>query len=76
MNQWFGLLAPAGTPPRIIDKLHQEIVKVVRSPDFVKMLTGEGAIAVGNTPAEFDAIIRADIAKWAKIIKESGISTQ
>ncbi|MEA3156748.1 MAG: hypothetical protein QOK44_4337 [Betaproteobacteria bacterium] len=73
---WNGILAPAGTPKSIIDRLHQEIVKVVRSPEFAQVLTGEGATAVGNTPAEFDAIIRADLAKWAKIIKENGIRAQ
>jgi tripartite-type tricarboxylate transporter receptor subunit TctC len=51
-------------------------VKIVRSPEFGQVLTGEGATPVGNTPAEFDAIIRADIAKWAKIIKENGIRAQ
>jgi tripartite-type tricarboxylate transporter receptor subunit TctC len=73
---WNGILAPAGTPKPIIDRLHQEIVKVVRSPEFAQVVTGEGATAVGNTPAEFDAIIRADLAKWAKIIKENGIRAQ
>jgi tripartite-type tricarboxylate transporter receptor subunit TctC len=73
---WNGILAPAGTPKSIIDRLHQEIVKVVRSPEFAQVLTGEGATAVGNTPAEFDAIIRADLTKWAKIIKENGIRAQ
>lgn len=70
---WNGILAPAGTPKAIIDRLNREIVKIVRSPEFAQVLTGEGATAVGNTPAEFDAIIRADIQKWAKIIKETGI---
>jgi tripartite-type tricarboxylate transporter receptor subunit TctC len=73
---WNGILAPAGTPKSIVDRLHQEIVNVVRSPEFGQVLTGEGATPVGNTPAEFDAIIRADIAKWAKIIKENGIRAQ
>jgi tripartite-type tricarboxylate transporter receptor subunit TctC len=73
---WNGILAPAGTPKSIIDRLHQEIVKVVRSPEFAQVVTGEGATAIGNTPGEFDAIIRADLAKWAKIIKENGIRAQ
>jgi tripartite-type tricarboxylate transporter receptor subunit TctC len=73
---WNGILAPAGTPKPIVDRLHQEIVKVVRSPEFGQVLTGEGATPIGNTPAEFDVIIRADIAKWAKIIKENGIRAQ
>ena len=67
---WNGILAPAGTPSPIVTRLNQELVKIVRSPDMSPALVGEGAIAVGNTPAEFDAIIRADIVKWAKIIKE------
>ena len=73
---WNGILAPAGTPKAVIDRLHREIVKVVRSPEFTQVLTSEGATAVGNTPAEFDAIIRADLAKWAKIIRENGIRAQ
>jgi len=68
---WNGILAPAGTPKAIVSRLHHEIVKVVRSPEFGKLLVGEGATAVGNTPEEFDAIIRADIAKWAKILRET-----
>lgn len=70
---WNGILAPAGTPKAIIDRLNREIVKVVRAPEFAQVLVGEGATAVGNTPAEFDTIIRADINKWAKIIKDTGI---
>jgi len=70
---WNGILAPAGTPKPVIDRLNREIVKVVRSPEFAQVLVGEGATAVGNTPAEFDAIIRADIKKWAQIIKDTGI---
>lgn len=70
---WNGILAPAGTPKPVIDLLNREIVKITRSPEFAQVLTGEGATAVGNTPAEFDAIIRADIRKWAKIIKDNGI---
>lgn len=70
---WNGILAPAGTPKSIVEQLNREIVKIARSAEFAQVLTGEGATAVGNSPAEFDAIIRADIKKWAKIIKDSGI---
>ena len=73
---WNGILAPAGTPQPVIDRLNREIVKVVRSPEFHQILAAEGATAVGNTPAEFDAVIRADVAKWAKIIKEAGIRAE
>jgi tripartite-type tricarboxylate transporter receptor subunit TctC len=70
---WNGIFAPAGTPKAIIDKLHQEIVKIVRSPDFAQNLAAEGATAVGNTPEEFAAVIRADMKKWAAVISEAGI---
>ncbi len=66
---WNGILAPAGTPRAIVERLNQALIKIIRSPDMAPALAGEGATAVGNTPAEFDAVIRSDIAKWAKIIK-------
>jgi tripartite-type tricarboxylate transporter receptor subunit TctC len=72
---WNGILAPAGTPKGIIERLHNGIVKVVRSPEFAQQLTSEGATAVGNTPLAFDAVIRADIAKWAAVIREAGIKS-
>src|SRR5437764_7611046 len=72
---WNGILAPAGTPKAIVERLHDGIVKVVRSPEFTQQLTNEGATAVGNTPPEFDAVIRADIAKWAAVIREAGIKS-
>lgn len=73
---WNGILAPAGTPKSVIDRLHREIVAIVRSPEFGQVLTSEGAMPVGSTPAEFDAVIRADVKKWAKVIKEAGIRPQ
>ena len=73
---WNGILAPAGTAKPVIDRLHQEIVRVVRSPEFNQHLTSEGATAIGNTPAEFGARIEADIRKWARVIKEAGIKTE
>jgi len=73
---WNGILAPAGTPKPVIERLNREIVKVVRSPEFNQILVSEGATPVGNTPAEFDAVIRADVKKWAKIIKEAGIRAE
>jgi tripartite-type tricarboxylate transporter receptor subunit TctC len=70
---WNGILAPTGTPRPIVERLNREIVKVVRSPEFLQVLAGEGATPVGNAPAEFEAIIRADVKKWAKIIKDAGL---
>ena len=70
---WNGILAPAGTPGTIISRLNGEIVQVVKSPEFAKHLAAEGAVAIGNSPAEFAGIIKADIAKWARVVQEAGI---
>jgi tripartite-type tricarboxylate transporter receptor subunit TctC len=73
---WNGVLAPAGTRKPVIERLNREIVKIVRSEEFGKVLAAEGATPVGNTPAEFDAVIRADVKKWGKIIRSAGIKAQ
>ena len=73
---WNGILAPAGTPKAVIERLHREIVRIVRTSEFAQQLVGEGATAVGSTPAEFDAIIRADMRKWAAVVKEAGINRE
>ena len=70
---WNGILAPARTPKLVIDRLNREIAKIVRSPEFSEVLVSEGATAVGNTPAEFDAVIRADVKKWAEVVREAGV---
>ena len=70
---WNGILAPARTPKPVIDRLNREIVKIVHSPAFSEVLVAEGATAVGNTPAEFDAVIRADVKKWAEVVREAGV---
>jgi tripartite-type tricarboxylate transporter receptor subunit TctC len=66
---WNGILGPAGMAPALVERLNQDIVRIVRSPEFGQNLVAEGATAVGNTPPEFDAIIRADIQKWAALLK-------
>jgi tripartite-type tricarboxylate transporter receptor subunit TctC len=71
---WFGLQVPAGTPAAIVNKLHQDTVKVLAQPDIRARFTQLGLDTVGNTPAELAAIIKSDIAKWGKVIKEAGIT--
>src|SRR5215216_1467571 len=70
---WFGLLAPAETPRPIVDKLNAEIVRVLRLPEFKQKLAEQGAEAVPSSPEEFSAHIQAEIAKWAQVIKTSGV---
>ena len=70
---WFGLLAPAGTPPAVVGQLSGEIAKAMAAPAIRERAMQEGATPVGNTPAEFDRFVRAEIAKWTRIIQAAGI---
>lgn len=72
-SSWFGLLAPAGTPATIIRKVHLETVKVLAPPDVRAKFADLGMDVVGNSSEEFAAVIKSEIPKWAKLIKESGI---
>ena len=71
---WYGLLAPAGTPPAVITRVHDETVKILATPEMKERFqTTIGGDAVGNTPAQFAADIKSDIARWGKIVRETGI---
>lgn len=69
---WYGVLAPAGTPPAIVNRLHGEIIKVLALPEIRARIASDGAEVVGDTPAQFAAFLKADIARWAPLIKQSG----
>ena len=71
-SSWFGVLAPAGTPREIVNKINADIVKALSAPEIRERLSGQGAEPVGNTPEQFAAYIKAESAKWAKVVKESG----
>ena len=71
-TSWFALLAPAGTPQPIIRKIHGETVKALAQPDVRTRLTDMGMDVVGSTPEQLTAIMRAELPKWAKVVKESG----
>jgi tripartite-type tricarboxylate transporter receptor subunit TctC len=71
-SSWFGLLAPAGTPPAIVDKINAEGNKWLASADAKEKLGSQGAIAGGGSPDDFVRHIAAETAKWAKVVKESG----
>jgi tripartite-type tricarboxylate transporter receptor subunit TctC len=72
ITSWQGVWAPAGVAPDIVTKLNREMVRIIRLPDVQERITSEGAVPVGNSPAEFGAFVRREIAKWAKVVKESG----
>ena len=69
---WIALVAPAGTPPAIINRLHAEIVKMLNLPETKERFLALGAEPVGNKPEEFAAYLKSEIAKWGKVVKESG----
>lgn len=73
VTAWFGLLAPARTPATIVRKLHLETVNALALPDVHARLAALGFEAIGNSPAEFAAIIESEIPRWAKVIKDAGI---
>jgi tripartite-type tricarboxylate transporter receptor subunit TctC len=73
---WFGLVAPAGTPPSIIERLHREITAVQDQPEVQKQFDADGATVMRMTPAEFGDYMVADMNKWERVVKEAGIKAQ
>jgi tripartite-type tricarboxylate transporter receptor subunit TctC len=73
---WLGVMAPAGTPAPIVDKLNSEIRKIIDRPDVKKNWAEQGAVPMMMTAAEFDKYLRADIEKWAQVVKVSGAKVE
>ena len=76
VSTWWGIAAPAKTPPAILDRLHKEIVRALHSPVVSERLRTLGAETVGNSPTQYTAYIRDEIAKWDKVIKAADIKAQ
>jgi tripartite-type tricarboxylate transporter receptor subunit TctC len=74
VNAWFALMAPAGTPAPIIDKLHRETVRILALPDVRERFNKLGMEIIGNSPAEFAEVIRGQIPQRKKVIESAGIS--
>jgi len=69
---WQGFLVPAGTPKEIVDRLHAELIKALKDPEFASRMRGMGLEVYGTTPAEFSQFIRDENVKWTKVIKATG----
>ena len=69
---WYGVIGPAGMPQPLVQKLHGELVKILNQPDVKSRIEGDGSQPVGSSPEEFRAFMKADMDKWAKLVKESG----
>jgi tripartite-type tricarboxylate transporter receptor subunit TctC len=71
-TSWFGVLAPANLPPELLNTISREVIKAIQSPSVREKYAAMGAEAVGNTPAQFGVYINKEIAKWTKVVKDSG----
>ena len=69
---WYGILGPANLPKPIVSRLHEELVKILHQPDVHERIVADGSAPVGSSPEEFSKFLNADLAKWAKVVKESG----
>ncbi|MFK8251822.1 Bug family tripartite tricarboxylate transporter substrate binding protein [Ancylobacter terrae] len=74
--QWYGLLAPAGTPPDVVNALQAEVSAALQEPDVRERFAADGAVPVGSTPAAFSEVIKADLAKWTKVAQDAGIKPE
>jgi tripartite-type tricarboxylate transporter receptor subunit TctC len=74
--QWYGLLAPAGTPPEIVERLQAEVAQALKTPEVKERLAGDGAEPVGSTPAEFLALIKDELQKWSDVARAANIQPQ
>jgi len=75
-TQWYGLVAPAGTPADIIARLHAEVTRALKAPDMIEKLASDGAEPVGTTPQEFAAHIKGELEKWAAVARAAKIEPQ
>jgi tripartite-type tricarboxylate transporter receptor subunit TctC len=71
---WFGLMAPAGTPREVIERIHRDSARILLSDEFRAKLAQQGMVPVANSPADFAAAIREESARWAKVIRERGLT--
>lgn len=75
IENWYGLVAPAGTPPAIIDRLNKEVVKILKDPKIVEELSKEGGSIKPDTPEQFAKFLEVDVPRWRKIVKDAKLET-
>ncbi|HZP78285.1 MAG TPA: tripartite tricarboxylate transporter substrate-binding protein [Pseudolabrys sp.] len=75
-NVWFGLWAPKQTPPDVVQKLHREIVKAVATPSVKAQIVRDAGVPMQTPLAEIEPLVKADIAKWADVVKRANIQVQ
>jgi tripartite-type tricarboxylate transporter receptor subunit TctC len=75
-ENWYGMVAPAKTPPAVVAVLNKAAIEAMKDPDVIEKLQAQGAIVGGNTPEQFGAYIASETTKWAKVIKDAGVQTE
>ncbi|MBP0491718.1 Bug family tripartite tricarboxylate transporter substrate binding protein [Pararoseomonas indoligenes] len=75
-SSWFGMVAPAGTPPDLVRKISADAASILKRPDIERQMVDQGADPVGNSPAEFATFISAEIDRWAEVVRRSGASPE
>ena len=73
---WSGFLVPAGTPREIVDKLNKAVIAALAQPQFLEWIAGNGTEAVPSTPEEFASYIKAETAKWSKVVKDAKVKVE
>lgn len=76
IGSWYGVMAPAKTPPAIVKRLSSEIAKAVRETDMKSRLAQQGVDAIGNTPQEAGAYLRSEVERWSKVVKTAGVKLE
>ena len=72
MSAWQGVVAPAGTPPAILQRLHTEVTRTLQNPEVRAKLAAAGTEVLGSSPEDYAAYIRSELARWSRIVKETG----
>ena len=70
---WYGMVAPAGTPKQIIAKVNKEVARILQMPDVVDLLAQNGMVPLLSTPEQFGSFLQSEIKKWAKVVKDANI---
>src|SRR5258707_478180 len=73
---WHGLVGPKGTPKEAIDRINRESNEALKSADVEKILAADGLTAAGGTPAQFEALLKSELARWAKVVKQAGVKIE
>ena len=72
ISPWWGILAPAGTPPAVVDRISTDVTQILRTPEAQAFFRDRGAEAMITTPDQFQAMLESDVVKWGKVVKASG----